>query len=112
MYILLQSGLLLSEAALNVKCGALSVRTRHSRDALLQVEAALPLVTALALVLCHRLTRYHAMALGGHPVITRSAGQGVQECGPEAGWRTTGPSIEDTSSTAGGWRLLGHITPS
>ena len=38
---------LLSEAALNVKCGALSVRTRHSRDALLQVEAALPLVTAL-----------------------------------------------------------------
>ena len=47
---------LLSEAALNVKCGALSVRTRHSRDALLQVEAALPLVTALALVLCHRLT--------------------------------------------------------
>ena len=47
---------LLSEAALNVKCAALSVRTRHSRDALLQVEAALTLVTALALVLCHRLT--------------------------------------------------------
>ena len=56
LYILVQSGLLLSEAALNVKCGALSVRTRHSRDALLQVDAALTLVTALALVLCHRLT--------------------------------------------------------
>ena len=47
---------LLSEAALSVMCGALSVRTRHSRDALLRVEAALTLVTALALVLCHRVT--------------------------------------------------------
>ena len=69
---------LLSEAALSVMCGALSVRTRHSRDALLRVEAALTLVTALALVLCHRVTVPSSPAVSGHPLLTRSAVQGVQ----------------------------------
>ena len=67
---------LLSEAALSVMCGALSVRTRHSRDALLRVEAALTLVTGTGPVSpCH-----HAIISCQSVVILSSLGQQCRVC--------------------------------